>query len=101
MSVDDITQKSWIARIYAYNPISGEWERFLNPSSYLFSNYELSDMTAVGDPQYFGYVDKDENWYIRRVTASTVRFAKGSGDYPAAFAGAAGLTYHYYFEITW
>jgi len=66
------------------------------------SEYKFSDSTAEGDPQYFGYVDKDENWYIMKLTATTARYVKGSGDYAANFALCAepgAFEYDYYFNV--
>ena len=69
--------------------------------------YKFSDNTASGDPQYFGYVDKDENWYIMKLTGTGARFAKGKGDYATNFGNCAkdpddgGLVYSYFFELSW
>ena len=65
------------------------------------TKYKFSDNTATGDPQYFGYVTKDQDWYIMKLTASGARFAKGSGNYAANFSNAANLTYYYFFELSW
>ena len=67
------------------------------------AHYKFSDNTAEGDPQYFGYVDRDQNWYIMKLTATGARYAKGSGNYAATFAGCAdpGFEYSYFYELSW
>ncbi len=87
-----------------WNPETLDWEvqttevqEHIDPTAH----YKFSDNTASGDPQYFGYVDKDENWYVMKFTATGARFAKGSGNYAANFANCPNLTYSYFYELSW
>lgn len=59
------------------------------------SGYRISDMDTAGDPHYYGFEDKDGNWYIMEygVGADTFRYLAGSSGYAAAWAGRVGPTY--------
>lgn len=61
--------------------------------------HELSDIDDAGSPAYYGFVDADGGWYIKRVTSTTVRFVRGSSGYAAAWTGRAGQTYGLYSDI--
>ncbi len=64
------------------------------------AKFHLSDI-ARGDPEYWGYLDKDGNWYIMKDgrSAGTRRFARGTSDYSANFTNRANLTYSYFNEV--
>jgi hypothetical protein len=57
--------------------------------------YRISDMDDAGDPAYYGFEDKDGNWYIMEysIGASTFRYAKGTSGYAAGWAGRGALSY--------
>ena len=42
-------------------------------------NYDLSDMDLGSDPEYYGFIDQDGNWYIMERTVSTeaYRYVRG------------------------
>lgn len=73
----------------------------------IVDGYRVADQLPKGsDPNtiYFGYVDKEGNWYIERndSTAGTWRFARGKASvtsYVAAWAGREGLTYGYFYAV--
>jgi hypothetical protein len=60
------------------------------------SQYGISDIDSGGGTEYYGYVDKDGNWCIMEVTATTVRYAVGSSDYITNWTGRAALEYGYF-----
>jgi hypothetical protein len=57
--------------------------------------YRISDMDETGDPNYFGFEDKDGNWYIMEynIALNTFRYVKDASGYAAGWAGRAGLSY--------
>lgn len=67
------------------------------------SNYKISDIDDDASPNYYGFIDKDGNWYIIKETISagnnTYRYIKGSSDYTTNWTGRAGLSYNYYYTI--
>ncbi len=63
--------------------------------------YKFCDKTPVGDPQYIGYADINQNWYFVKVTSAGARYTKGHGDYIANWANRENLTYYYIFELSW
>lgn len=81
-----------------WNPITLDYEYVGDPMDPVAS-YRISDMDDTGDPRYFGYVDRNENWMITRMTDTTVRYVKGSGDYVTNWNGRALLSYDYFFNI--
>ena len=75
-----------------------------DPNSEFLKDYHISDMESTGNPSvpnphYFGYVNKDCNWYIMKVTNVTTRYARGSGDYDANWDDRASHTYHNFQDI--
>jgi hypothetical protein len=64
--------------------------------------YFISDKDDDATPNYYGFVDKDGNWYILKETVSagadTYRYAKGTTGYTTAWTGRAGLTYDYFYN---
>jgi hypothetical protein len=65
--------------------------------------YVLSDKDDDASPNYYGYVDKDGNWYIMKETVSagndTYRFIKGSSDYTTNWTNRISLSYDYFYTI--
>lgn len=60
--------------------------------------YKISDGDEAGTTKYYGFVDKDGNWYILKndTTANSYRYTKGSGSYSAAWTARASKTYNTY-----
>ena len=66
------------------------------------SDYKINDVDDDASPNYYGFTDKDENWYILKETispgANTYRYEKGGpGGYTTAWTGRASGTYVYYY----
>lgn len=65
--------------------------------------YVVSDKDDDASPNYFGYVDRQGNWYIMKETvnpgADTYRFVGGTGDYTTNWTNRAILTYLYFYEV--
>ena len=64
--------------------------------------YKLTDEDSASDPAYYGYVDKDENWFILKITdsAGSYRYRAGSSGYTTAWTNrATGSAYQYYYEV--
>ena len=59
--------------------------------------YSISDKDDDASPNYFGFLDKDGNWYILKETISagndTYRYTKGVSDYATNWTNRASLTY--------
>lgn len=91
--LEEIEPKSRI-----WNPEKLDWEYVGAPTD-PFAGYVIHDRDEGGAIEYFGYVDIYENWIIKRVTASSVRYAKGSGDYADNYSDRAILTYDYLFNL--
>jgi hypothetical protein len=65
--------------------------------------WEVDEDSSAASPQYRGFVDKKGNWMIEREESalgiSTYRYAAGTSGYTVAWAGRAGLTYKYPYEV--
>jgi hypothetical protein len=68
--------------------ISNNWDPLLK--------YRISDIDTNG---YYGYLDTDGNWCIMKLTATTMRYAKGNSDYATNWSGRLGLTYDHFDEV--
>lgn len=80
-------------KVYAVNPASGASADPKEP-------FQLSDRKTVAGVEYYGYIDKDGNWYIASDDGSAIRFVTGTiGDYVAQFAVAETLVYDYFFNV--
>ena len=66
------------------------------------AGYVLSDKDDDASPNYYGYVDKEGNYYIMKETispgADTYRFVKDSSGYTTAWTGRVGLSYDYFYN---
>ncbi len=51
----------------------------------------IADIDEAGG--YYGYVTMNGAWVIKKVTASSVRYAFGAGDYVGTWANRASLSY--------
>ncbi len=61
--------------------------------------YQTTDLDTANAIKYVGYVDKDENWFIKKITATEIRFAKGTSSYTTNWTNRAGLSYDYFYNI--
>jgi hypothetical protein len=65
------------------------------------AGYMLSEKPSpsdVGD-KYFGYEKANGDWYIKKMTDTSVRFTKGTGGISSAWADRETLTYSYFSEV--
>jgi len=64
------------------------------------ANFKISDMDSDQDPSYFGFVDKDGNWYIMQMTDSTeaFRYIKGTTGYTTNWGNRLILSYAYFYN---
>lgn len=65
------------------------------------AHYKINDIDDAGTPVYYGFTDKDENWYILEENSlnNTYRYAKGANDYATNWTARAGLSYDYFYNI--
>lgn len=105
IAADEIAGKKYqrMKLIHGIDGVNGGDVSSTNPLPVLVAdleNYKISDV-AIGDPiSYYGYVDKDENWYIQQDTGGTAfRYFKGSTDYTTNWTNRAGLAYDYFYAI--
>jgi hypothetical protein len=65
------------------------------------SGYSISDKDDDASPNYFGFVDRDGNWYILKETVSagadTYRYASGSSNYATNWTNRATTVVYDYF----
>ena len=59
-------------------------------------HYKITDLDTAGTTKYFGYVDKDGNWYIMKLTDTQGRYIKGVSDYINNWINRATLSYDYF-----
>ena len=57
------------------------------------SKYKITDLDDAG---YYGYTDKDGDWYIMSLIANQARYIKGDSNYTTSWTGRAGLSYNYF-----
>lgn len=73
----------------------------------IVDGYRVADQlvhSTIATTFFFGYVDKDGNWYIEKNDSllGTWRFIRGKASvttYLAAWAGREGLSYDYFYNI--
>jgi len=63
------------------------------------NQYRISDIDTSGATQYFGYTNKDGEWYIMQLTDTDVRYARGLSNYVSNWLNRANLTYDYFFNV--
>ena len=63
--------------------------------------YAISEIDDAGNPAYYGYINKNGNWFIMQenVAAKTYRYAKGASDYTTNWTNRASLTYDYFYNV--
>src|SRR3990170_1771821 len=57
----------------------------------VLERYKFSDTKTITATDYFGYLDKDGNWYILQLTAAAGRYTSGGSDYATNYALADSL----------
>jgi hypothetical protein len=58
------------------------------------ASYKDAGMDTASNPMYFGYLNIDGGWYIKKLnTDSGSTYAKGDSDYETAWNGRESLTY--------
>lgn len=62
--------------------------------------YEISDIDETADPSYYGFINKDGNYYILRINdgSGTVRYSAGTEDYTTAWGNKPLESYDYFYE---
>ena len=68
----------------------------------ILEGYQPADDDSDQDPEYYSFVDKDENWYIKEINRAngTTRFAKGSSNYVINWNNRlTGFNYDYFYNI--
>ena len=68
--------------------------------------YHISDYktdSSDSNITYWGYIDKEGNWYIQRqnMTTGEYRYTQGTKDYIAEYGRRESLTYAYFNELQW
>lgn len=58
--------------------------------------YALSNIDDSTSTEYYGYEDKDGNWYIKKLASDAFTFVKGASDYATAWSNRASQTYASY-----
>lgn len=77
-------------------PVSGNLEV---ASENILEKYKFSDSATVTATDYYGYIDKDGNWYILQLTDSAARYCSGASDYTTNWGNRIILSYDYFDEI--
>jgi hypothetical protein len=58
--------------------------------------YAITDIDDAGTTKYFGYLDKNGNWYVMQLTDTGARYTRGSTGYQTNWNGRTGLSYDYF-----
>lgn len=58
----------------------------------ILEKYQIAN-SEDGATSYYGYVDRDGNWYIMKIISTTTTFVKGITDYATNWTNRASLTY--------
>lgn len=63
--------------------------------------YQPSDETNTGTVDYYGFVDRNGNWYIQKYDYDngTIRYIKGSSDYITNWNNKSSLSYKYFYDV--
>jgi hypothetical protein len=62
--------------------------------------YRVSEIDDTSLPSYYGFVDKDGNWYVAKEDSSgSYRYSKGTSSFSTNWTGRAALTYDYFDAI--
>jgi len=73
--------------------------RGVDANAELVRQYKISDLDTKNNPteenpSYYGYVNKDCQWYITKLTNTSARYTRGDADYETNWANRASLTYY-------
>lgn len=65
------------------------------------SKYKITDMDETDSIAYYGFVDPDGKWFIRKFyqDLGIIRYAKGDSDYISNWNNRANLTYDYFYNV--
>jgi len=64
------------------------------------ASYKGAGMDTAANPYYFGYLDIDGNWYIKKLdTTSGTTYVKGASSYATNWTNRASLTYGEFNDI--
>ena len=80
-------------------PVAFSTSSGFSPSSDYWRDYYPSDEAKDGDYEYYGFVNKNGNWYIQRKYQGTWRYAWGDSNYQENWNNRENLDYKYLFEI--
>jgi len=73
-----------------------------SPFLSVLAGYQISDQ-EVGATSYYGYLDRDENWYImkavRNGAITNYTYVKGAFGYSANWANRTNLVYQTFSEV--
>jgi hypothetical protein len=62
--------------------------------------YRVSEIDDASTPSYYGFVDKDSNWYIAKEDSSgSYRYVKGDSSFSTNWTNRASLSYDYFDTI--
>lgn len=61
--------------------------------------YKTTDLDTANATKYVGYTDVDGNWFIKKITATEIRFIKGTSNYTTNWTNRSSLTYDYFYNI--
>lgn len=62
--------------------------------------YRISEIDDSSLPSYYGFVDKDSNWYIAKEDSSgSYRYVRGASSFSTNWTNRASLTYDYFDSI--
>lgn len=61
-------------------------------------HFKVSDTDDASEPQYYGNLAADGEWYIRKISSSGAahRYARGAAGYTTAWTNRASLGYDYF-----
>lgn len=62
--------------------------------------YNITEIDDSLSDTYYGYINKDGEWFVRKETASgAYRYAKGSSDFATNWTNRTSLTYDYFNNV--
>jgi len=70
--------------------VKGAGNTLIRQSQDPLQEYRISDIDD-GDPQYYGFLNQDGGWYIMKINAGAVTYAKGDSGYD--FSARVGASY--------
>lgn len=99
----DATEK----QVYAFSQSSGlsqdEFKNTVRAGDDILNSYRVCDKDNDASPNYYGFTNKDGEWYILKETVSpgadTYRYVRGNSAYTTAWTNRATLTYGYFHDI--